>query len=371
VRRLVCGGDGTDRWSVTDVCVDRLCYGTIHSMARLRRTSTPEPGVTVVGLGNWGSSLVQALQHSAFVDGVHDGSRRDRTGRRISPVLLRERVHARPATHNRGEAPREARRGGSRGVVSGAIPLEAAALDARILWLSVPDGAIESTVVRILRRRSSLEGQVVLHSSGALTRDALALARAAGALVASVHPLMSFPSRRPVPLAGVPFGVEAQERSLRRMLFQLVRQLGGKPFTVPSEGKALYHAAGMFASPLLTSLMTGAATCLRAAGIDHQQAERLLGPLAAATVANMMREGLRQSLSGPWARGDVSTVKLHLQALQPHPLLAETYRNLAVLALDSLPTHDTEALSELLTAETPAAPHVVLRPGSRARREGD
>jgi predicted short-subunit dehydrogenase-like oxidoreductase (DUF2520 family) len=353
---------GTDRWSVTDVCVDRLCYGTIHSMARLRRTSTPEPGVTVVGLGNWGSSLVQALQHSAVVDGVHDGSRRDRTGRRSSPVLLRERVHARPATHTRGEAP-EGR--------PCAIPLEAAALDARILWLSVPDGAIESTVERILRRRSSLEGQVVLHSSGALTRDALALARAAGALVASVHPLMSFPSRRPVPLAGVPFGVEAQERSLRRMLFQLVRQLGGKPFTVPSEGKALYHAAGMFASPLLTSLMTGAATCLRAAGIDHQQAERLLGPLAAATVANMMREGLRQSLSGPWARGDVSTVKLHLQALQPHPLLAETYRNLAVLALDSLPTHDTEALSELLTAETPAAPHVVLRPGSRARREGD
>jgi predicted short-subunit dehydrogenase-like oxidoreductase (DUF2520 family) len=345
-------------------------------MARPRRTSTPKPGVTVVGLGNWGSSLVHAFQASARADRaheapLHDGPLHDGAARRSSPVLLRERVHARPAAHTRGEVPRGAPGGRSRGAVSGAIPLEAAALDAHILWLSVPDGAIETTVERILRRRSSLEGQVVLHSSGALTRDALAVARGAGAMVASVHPLMSFPRRRPVALAGVPFGVEAQERSLRRMLFQLVRQLGGRPFTVPSEGKALYHAACMFASPLITSLLTGAATCLRAAGIDHKEAERLLGPLAAATVANVMREGLRQSLSGPWARGDVSTVKLHLQALQPHPLLAKIYRSMAALALDSLPMHDSQALSELLTAETPAAPHMVLRPDSRARRQGD
>ena len=299
--------------------------------------------MTVVGLGNWGSSLVAALETSG--------------------VPLGERVHA-------GAAARTASRGPGRRL-RGAIPLENAALDARILWLCVPDSAIAATTDRIVRRRGALKGQIVLHSSGALTRDVLAGARDAGARLASVHPLMSFPSRRAVALAGVPFGVEAEEKPLRRTLFQLVRQLGGRPFAVPSEGKALYHAAGMFASPLLTSLLAGAAACLRAAGIEEEEPEWLLGPLASATVANVTRQGVRQSLSGPWARGDVSTVKLHLHALQPHPLLANAYRSLAALALESLPTHETQALSKLLTAEMSDARHQVQRPGSGARREGD
>ncbi len=302
--------------------------------------------MTVVGLGNWGGALVAALEQAG--------------------VPLRERVHARPA-RTAGVAPVRRRRVSA----SNAIPLKTAALDARILWLCVPDSAVAATAERIAARRKTLKGQIVLHSSGALTRNALAPARDAGADVAAVHPLMTFPGNRPVPLAGVPFGVEAEEKPLRRTLFQLVRQLGGRPFTVPSEGKALYHAAGMFASPLLTSLLAGAAACLRAAGIEEQAAEQLVGPLAAATVSNVTRKGLGQSLSGPWARGDVKTVKLHLGALQPHPLLANVYRSLAALALESLPTHETQALSELLTAEMSEAPHAVQRPGSTVPREGD
>jgi predicted short-subunit dehydrogenase-like oxidoreductase (DUF2520 family) len=168
-------------------------------------------------------------------------------------------------------------------------------------------------------------------------------------------------------LAGVPFAVEtggvgADEASLRRTLFHLVRQLGGSPFAVPSQGKVLYHAAGMFASPLLTSLLAGAAGCLRAAGLEDRDAERLLGPIAAATVANVTRRGLRQSLSGPLARGDTSTVKLHLRALEPHPLLGSVYRSLAALALETLPTRDTEALLRLLTAKTKGGRYSQPRP---------
>ena len=163
-------------------------------------------------------------------------------------------------------------------------------------------------------------------------------------------------------LAGVPFGVEADEAPLRRLLFHLVRQLGGSPFAVPSQGKALYHAAGMFASPLLTSLLAGAAECLQAAGVDEWDAERLLGPIAAATVANVIRRGARQSLSGPLARGDTSTVKLHLRALEPHPLLGSVYRSLAALALETLPTRDTEALLRLLTAKMKGSRQPLPRP---------
>ena len=305
-----------------------------------------EAGVTIIGLGNWASSLAHAL--------------------RTSPVPLRERVHARPESVTADPGRKQ-----SRGRAQAPVQLEAASLDARVLWLCVPDSAIAATAQRIVKRRGDLSCQIVLHSSGALNRDELAAAAAAGASIASVHPLMSFPTKRPMPLAGVPFGVEtggveadgveAEKAPLRRSLFHLVRQLGGSPFAVPSQGKALYHAAGMFASPLLTSLLAGAAACLRAAGLEERDAERLLGPIAAATVANVNRRGLRQSLSGPLARGDTSTVKLHLQALEPHPLLGGVYRSLAGLALETLPTRDTEALLRLLTAKTKGGRHPLSR----------
>ena len=122
-------------------------------------------GVAVIGLGNWGSSLAAAL---------------DAAG------LLMERVHA--------------RRRGSR-----------VKLDARVLWLCVPDAAIASTAEWIVAEQNDLRGQLVVHSSGALDRSVLAVAERAGARTASVHPMMSFPTRRIVPLKGTRFGVEAAD----------------------------------------------------------------------------------------------------------------------------------------------------------------
>src|SRR5882757_9150327 len=106
-------------------------------------------GAAVIGLGNWGSSLAAAL---------------DAVG------LLAERVHARRASQVR--------------------------LDARVLWLCVPDAVIESTAEWLVAQRPNLTGRVVLHSSGALDRGVLAVAERAGARTASVHPMMSFPTRR-------------------------------------------------------------------------------------------------------------------------------------------------------------------------------
>src|SRR6185312_9478836 len=113
-----------------------------------------------------------------------------------------------------------------------------ARLDARVIWICVPDAVIgdvaEKLAVRARRLRGEhgLRGQIVVHSSGALSADVLEAVRRAGAKIASVHPVMSFPTRRVVPLAGVMFGVEAREAAVRRDLSALVRRMGGIPFSV-------------------------------------------------------------------------------------------------------------------------------------------
>ena len=56
------------------------------------------------------------------------------------------------------------------------------------------------------------------------------------------------------------------------------------------------------------------------------------------------------SFSGPIARGDIETIRLHLQSLEPHPMVAAVYRSLALYALEVLPAEAPVELRKLLRA---------------------
>ena len=270
--------------------------------------------VSIIGPGNWGSSLAHAL--------VGAGVQLDEvivpTGRSARPNALSPRVSTRTT-------------------------LDRARLEADVLWLCVPDAVIAQVTHRLVKRvvkrggAPGLKGQIVVHSSGALSSTVLQEAARAGASVASVHPVMSFPTRTPVALEGVPFGVEADATS-RRTLNAIVRRIGGRPFGVKTANKALYHAVGVLSSPLLVSHLAAAQQTAALAGFTSREARRLIEPIARATLDNFFLRGARKSFSGPIARRDVQTIRLHLQALEPHPILAGVYRSLALYALDALPT---------------------------------
>ena len=260
-------------------------------------------GAAVIGLGNWGSSLAAALDDAG---------------------LLLESVHAR----RRMSRPK---------------------LDAQVLWLCVPDAAIATTAEWLAAQRGDLSEQIVVHSSGALDRSILAAAERAGARTGSVHPMMSFPTRRVIGLRGTHFGVEAADTATRKRLFTLVRRLGGRPFAIAGDGKAMYHAGAMFGSPLLVATLAAGVRAMRASGIREEEALALLGPMAAATVANVQKQGLARSFSGPLGRGDAATVKVHRKALTKHPLMAQLYVALAGIAAENLPSADRHAIQAALT----------------------
>ena len=283
----------------------------------------PQRSVSLIGFGNWGSSLAHGLREAA--------------------VPLREIIVSAMGKHS-----------GSRGLPL--TTLDRAQLDADILWLCVPDAAIErvtrNLVQRMKGRGSNLKGKIVVHSSGALDVQVLQAAVAAGASVASVHPVMSFPTRTSFPLGGVPFGVEA-EPTTGRLLHTLVRRLGGRPFAIQASKKALYHAIGMLSSPLLVSHLVAAHQAASLAGFTPRQAQELIEPIARATLDNVFSKGPGQSFSGPIARGDGATIRLHLQALQAHPMLADVYRSLALYALEALPGQRKAQTRRVLLATRP------------------
>ena len=231
--------------------------------------------------------------------------------------------------------------------------LDRAQLEADVLWLCVPDAAIATVTRRLVHRvgERGFRGQIVAHSSGALSSEVLKAAAGVGASVASVHPVMSFPSRTPVSLQGVPFGVEG-DAAARRILYAIVRRVGGRPFSIKSgngaRNKALYHAVGVLSSPLLVSHLAAAQQAAALAGFSPREARRLIEPIARSTLDNVFLRGAGKSFSGPIARGDVQTIHLHLQALEAHPMLADVYRSLALYALEALPAKRKRELRRLL-----------------------
>ncbi len=272
--------------------------------------------VCIIGLGNWGSSLAHAL--SVAGAGLHEVI----VPRVRSTMGNKKLARTLPMT-----------------------TLDRAQLDADVLWLCVPDAAIARVTGRLVKQVSQrgLKGQIVVHSSGALSAQVLDAAAHAGASVASVHPMMSFPTRTPVPLQDVPFGVEADAAS-RRILNAIVRRIGGRPFAITAASKALYHAAGVLSSPLMVSHLAAAQEVAARAGFSTRQAQQLIEPIARATLDNFFLQGAGKSFSGPIARGDAQTIHLHLQALKPHPILAGVYRSLALYALDALPASGRKQL---------------------------
>jgi predicted short-subunit dehydrogenase-like oxidoreductase (DUF2520 family) len=100
-----------------------------------------------------------------------------------------------------------------------------------------------------------------------------------------------------------------------------------RPFEVPEEHRAAYHAAASIASNFLVTLEESAAGLLTAAGIDD--ARELLAPLVLRTAANWAERG-GDALTGPIARGDEETVHRHLEALRElAPELVDLYEALA------------------------------------------
>ncbi len=184
---------------------------------------------------------------------------------------------------------------------------------AEVVLVTVPDDAVADVVSGAAALGLWQVGQIVVHTSGVHGLDVLEPARAAGALPLAIHPAMTFTgtsidlSR----LSGCPFAVTAPS-ALLPIAQALVVEIGGEPFVVPPADRTAYHAALTHGANHLVTLVAQAERILAATGIDSPG--RLLGPLLNAALEGVLADG-ELHLTGPVVRGDVGTIREHLQAL--------------------------------------------------------
>jgi predicted short-subunit dehydrogenase-like oxidoreductase (DUF2520 family) len=187
---------------------------------------------------------------------------------------------------------------------------------ATILVLAVPDGALAEVAHDVARAGPAPDGCVALHLAGALSTDVLAPLHAAGYAVGSVHPLQAIADPwagadrlfgAAYALAGEPAAIAAGRR--------LANYLAGRTLVVPPAFRAVYHAAAVTASNYLVAVLAAAVRLMGDATIPEDEAVPALLPLLRGTLDNLEQLGVAAALTGPVARGDVETVRLHLGRL--------------------------------------------------------
>jgi predicted short-subunit dehydrogenase-like oxidoreductase (DUF2520 family) len=200
----------------------------------------------------------------------------------------------------------------------------AACEEARIALLCVPDASIAGACEAISAAVPPL--QYVAHTSGATDLAALSAASGRGARAFSLHPLQTVPDGDAT-LAGASCAVSGSDAEAVGLAEALAARLGMRPFAVPEEHRAAYHAAASIASNYLVAIEEAATELLERAGVED--ARELLAPLVLRTAANWAERG-DGALTGPIARGDEETVRRHTEAIaDAAPELLDVYRALA------------------------------------------
>jgi predicted short-subunit dehydrogenase-like oxidoreductase (DUF2520 family) len=204
-------------------------------------------------------------------------------------------------------------------------------------WLlTPPDAAIAPVAAALAAAGCVRRGDIVFHCSGALASGILAPLSAAGASIASVHPLKSFadPAAAINTFPGTHCAAEGDSAALA-VLAPLFEELGAQVAVIDPAGKTLYHAASVLVCNDLTALMEAGLRAYERAGLDRTTAQAMMEPLVRETLDNILRLGTVRALTGPVARGDADVVARQLAALQAMDArVADAYRALGRIALE-------------------------------------
>ncbi|GAB5466620.1 MAG: hypothetical protein Kapaf2KO_20560 [Candidatus Kapaibacteriales bacterium] len=135
-------------------------------------------------------------------------------------------------------------------------------------------------------------------------------------------------------MLGIGWGVEAN-MDIFLSFEKLIEKIGGKAINmtgITNEKKALYHATAVAASNFVTSSIKLAKSFADELGVS---ALDLIAPIAKTTLDNniMSLNDNYSPLTGPIARGDFETVRMHLESIK-NQSLKQSYILMARATLD-------------------------------------
>lgn len=189
-----------------------------------------------------------------------------------------------------------------------------AQIDSDVVFITVQDAWIIPVSRGIASHIKS--NPIVLHTSGSYPSSILNDLKAQDCKIGSLHPLVSIsmPELGPERFRNAFFCVEGEERAVETAV-GMVNDIGGRPFSIDTNFKTLYHAAAVTACGHLVALFDAAVEMMAKCGLSPEDSKTILMPLVLSTVNNLNEQSTPAALTGTFARADIETFTRHLATL--------------------------------------------------------
>lgn len=221
-----------------------------------------------------------------------------------------------------------------------------------ILFLTTQDAAIGEAWESI--RHLPLRGKVICHCSGSMTSDVFEGIDETGAHGCSLHPMLAFSDKYSSwqQLAGAFFTAEGDPDAVR-CVKGIFEPLGNRVCPMEAEKKVKYHAAASILSNQVVAVLNAGYGLLMECGFSEEEARMASGRLVRGNMEHVIGQGPVAALTGPIERGDLTTVKKHLDCLDGTD--KEMYRvlgqKLVEIAKKKNPERDYAEMEKLLLQE--------------------
>lgn len=184
--------------------------------------------------------------------------------------------------------------------------------DIKIFFLTVPDGEIKKVAEKLSKLNRDFKDCICIHFSGVENIDSLRTLAKKGCAIGSLHIMQTFPTKNIVEIKYSTAAIEGEDKRAVKYLNQLCSKLKLKPIRISSAEKAFYHLAGVYSSNFLVGNLFNAFSFFSSRGIMPHQ---ILRKTSQSAINNVFKLNPAKSLSGPVDRGDIYTIKKHLEAL--------------------------------------------------------
>lgn len=183
---------------------------------------------------------------------------------------------------------------------------------ASLVVMAVTDDAIEQVVEEMAEafapfRDSGLPA--VVHTSGATPLSVLRPLSELGCRCGVMYPLMTLNRNKNIDFKDVPLLLEADSPELEQVLDRIADDLGGEHYFYSSQDRLKMHVAAVFTTNFVNYLLGLAFPIVQH---DHP----LLIPSTIEAVRNAFLHTPDSTLTGPARRGDMETVRKHLELLR-------------------------------------------------------
>lgn len=162
---------------------------------------------------------------------------------------------------------------------------------------------------------AGLRGGLALHTSGTRGTQALAALADRGVSCGVFHPLQTVSAAaEATSFAGVTFAVTGHPSAVAWGT-SLAEALHGHVIHPRDDRMPLYHASAVLAGNGIAALLDASLNLMAEAGVEPSEARQALGPLMRTALDNALSLTPQASVTGPLVRGDVATVRRHIEAL--------------------------------------------------------